>query len=140
MQYVQSYLAAKGIIPAGDRNAFIALLNQAWFGLYRRIVDDDTCGFEHVFIGEVGRDEAVSGLHNWIQLYFEEKKNALDYLGYIKPKRNVKLGNERSAPNNHQQLITIQFSWNGHLKKCSSSFIGYLLINLLECNCILLYI
>lgn len=28
-----------------------------------------------------------SGMHNWIQVYMEEKKKALDYRGWIKPKR-----------------------------------------------------
>ena len=37
---------------------------QIWFGLYTREARNDTCGFEHVFCGEV-KDGAVTGLHSW---------------------------------------------------------------------------
>ena len=44
-----------------------------------------SCGFEHVFVGEVqpylGK---VLGFHNWIQLYMEEKNKNLNYMGYLK--------------------------------------------------------
>ena len=30
-------------------------------------------GFEHVFVGEESRGK-ITGLHNWIQYYIEEKK------------------------------------------------------------------
>jgi hypothetical protein len=30
-------------------------------------------GFEHVFVGEESRGK-ITGLHNWIQYYLEEKK------------------------------------------------------------------
>lgn len=69
----------KGYAPA-DKNEFINLLNDLWFGLYKREVQNDSSGFEHVFLGEI-KDGEVTGLHNWIQLYDEEKSHRLDYLG-----------------------------------------------------------
>ncbi len=33
------------------------------------------------------RDGSVMGMHNWLQIYLEEKKGKLNYKGYIKPKR-----------------------------------------------------
>jgi poly(U)-specific endoribonuclease len=102
-----------------------------------------------VFLGEI-KNEEVTGLHNWIQLYDEEKRTRLNYLGlslslyltfrpfgplsftlslslspsgYILPKRAPSSGGYRVAPQD-QQLVTIQFAWNDFLKKCSSSFIG----------------
>ena len=45
-------------------------------GLYRRKVENDSSGFEHVFVGEE-KDGVIVGLHNWIQLYLEEKKVGL---------------------------------------------------------------
>ncbi len=41
----------------------------------------DTSGFEHVFVGETDSYK-ISGFHNWVQFYLEEKKNALTYKGY----------------------------------------------------------
>ena len=39
-------------------------------------------GFEHVFIGEIKNGE-VSGFHDWVHFYQQEKENAIDYLGYL---------------------------------------------------------
>ena len=39
-------------------------------------------GFEHVFIGEIKNGE-VSGFHDWINFYQQEKTNAINYLGYL---------------------------------------------------------
>ena len=117
MQYVHLYLSANHKAPK-EREQFIELLNTIWFGLYRRKVDNDSSGFEHVFLGEFKETEVI-GLHNWIQLYFEEKRGNLDYLGFIKPKRN-----QGSMPTSHHQFINIQFEWKGLLKRESSSFIG----------------
>lgn len=64
-------------------------------------------------------DGKISGFHNWIQLYLEEKAGNLDYRGYIKPRSN----NEAST-NDDDQLLTIQFTWKGVEKSVGSSFIG----------------
>lgn len=118
MQYVHSYLVAQGKAPP-DREKFIQKLSEIWFGLYRRVCDNDSSGFEHVFVGEI-RDTEVCGLHNWIQMYLEEKRGNIDYQGYIKPKRSSGLG----LPQSHDQFMTIQFMWKGYLKPESSLFVG----------------
>lgn len=69
----------KGLAPP-DKNEFRELLNEIWFGLYRREAQNDSSGFEHVFLGEI-KDSEVTGFHNWIQLYEEEKTGRLNYLG-----------------------------------------------------------
>lgn len=46
-------------------------------------------GFEHIFLGEL-KNKQVSGLHNWLYFYDQEKKNAANYLGYMK---KIDLGN-----------------------------------------------
>ncbi|KNC80689.1 hypothetical protein SARC_06938, partial [Sphaeroforma arctica JP610] len=51
-----------------------------------RDTQNDTSGFEHVFVGEV-RNGEVMGLHNWIQFFVEEKAGKIDYKGYIYPRR-----------------------------------------------------
>ena len=43
MQYAHKYLVAIKKVPA-DRDAFLAILNQAWFGTYRRKVANDSSG------------------------------------------------------------------------------------------------
>ena len=80
----------------------------------------DSSGFEHVFIGEIKNGE-VTGMHNWIRIYLEEKQKTLDYRGFIKPRYR---GTPVGAPDEHSQLLSIQFSWNGVLKKVGTSMIG----------------
>ena len=43
----------------------------------------NSCGFEHVFVGET-REHDVTGFHNWIQFYLQEKAGRLDYRGYFR--------------------------------------------------------
>jgi poly(U)-specific endoribonuclease len=83
MQYVQAYLVAHGRAP-DDRATFMRLLNDIWFGMYRRITDNDSSGFEHLFVGEI-RDGKAQGLHNWIQFYLQERKGDIifQYQQYI---------------------------------------------------------
>jgi hypothetical protein len=102
----------------GDMSAFKRKLHEVWFGLYRREVAKDSSGFEHVFIGEV-KDGQVSGFHNWIQMYLEEKAGRLDYLGYIKPKQK---GLSFMAPAEQEQVITIQFAWKNEIKPVSTRY------------------
>lgn len=119
MRYCHRYLAAKHLVPASEPQ-FKALLKQIWFGLYRRVVENDSSGFEHVFVGEA-KEGKIIGLHNWIQIYLEERKGNLNYLGYIKPKVR---GAGYTRPDEAEQLVTIQFAWNDDVKPAGSSFIG----------------
>jgi len=80
MIYVHKYLMAKGL-AADTVYGFKQQLYSLWFKLYRRSHTLDSSGFEHVFVGEV-KDGKVSGMHNWIQLYIEEKRGNLDYRGW----------------------------------------------------------
>mmetsp|Transcript_19723 Transcript_19723/g.25492 ORF Transcript_19723/g.25492 Transcript_19723/m.25492 type:complete len:439 (+) Transcript_19723:123-1439(+) len=121
MKYCHKYLHLKGLAPASEQH-FKAVLEELWFTLYRRKTNNDSSGFEHVFVGE-SKEGEITGLHNWIQLYLEERRGALDYQGYIYPK--VCGGrNGFSQPLSTEQMISLQFVWDGELKKCSSSFIG----------------
>jgi poly(U)-specific endoribonuclease len=106
-------------IPA-DVKEFQDMLYDLWFKLYGRSkgMRSDSSGFEHVFVGEIKEGE-VSGLHNWIQIYLEEKKGNLDYRGYIKPRSKSAAD---SDGNDH--VLTLQFIWNGVEKNLGTSFIG----------------
>ncbi len=40
---------------------------QMWFSYYRRDGQNDSSGFEHVFVGE-SKGDAITGFHNWVQV------------------------------------------------------------------------
>lgn len=119
MQLCHKYLLAKGAddVPE-DTNEFIKLLYSIWFDLYRRETSRDSSGFEHVFVGEV-KDDKISGFHNWIQFYLEEKKGDLDYRGYVKPKNY-----SEAETNSDDHILTFQFRWHGIEKFVGTSFVG----------------
>lgn len=68
MQLAHDFLVSKGKAnPSVDE--FKRDFYNMWFKLYRRkrgIKGGDSCGFEHVFVGETREDEVI-GFHNWIQ-------------------------------------------------------------------------
>ncbi len=119
MQYCHQYLRAKkgNEIPS-SLSEFQDLLYNIWFDLYRRETSSDSSGFEHVFVGEI-KDDKVSGMHNWIQFYLQEKRGNLDYRGYIKPR-----GSTEASANSDDHILTLQFDWNGVEKFVGTSFIG----------------
>lgn len=59
------------------------MLNKIWFTVYSRGHKKlGSSAFEHVFLGEIKRDE-VSGFHNWIYFGNQEDNKNLNYLGYL---------------------------------------------------------
>lgn len=128
MKYCHQYCLAKGTEYQGepvskDESGFKRILNDIWFKLYSRSGGGrrrkmDSSGFEHVFVGEV-KNGKVSGFHNWIMFWLEERKGNIDYRGYIKPRSK---GNMQT--NNDDHVLTLQFSWNGVKKFVGTSFIG----------------
>eukprot|EP01031_Cornospumella_fuschlensis_P029242 gene29242-35298_t len=67
MQYAHQYLLRTGKTRASTREQFIAELDALWFALYRRKTNNDSSGFEHVFVGEVKEENnEIVGFHNWI--------------------------------------------------------------------------
>jgi poly(U)-specific endoribonuclease len=107
---------------AADPNEFKRQLAALWFRPYRRTRGGplDSSGFEHVFIGEVKNSE-VSGLHNWIRIYDEERKQKLNYKGFFAGRRRR---NESSAAAADMRVVTLQFEWNGAEKKIGSTLLG----------------
>lgn len=51
----------------------------------------DSCGFEHVFVGETRHGKEILGLHNWVQFYLQEKRNQIDYKGYVARKNKTRV-------------------------------------------------
>ncbi|CAD7700733.1 unnamed protein product, partial [Ostreobium quekettii] len=119
MQYCHNLLVKKGRAPA-DEGEFKDLLMKLWFYFYRRETDFDSSGFEHVFVGEV-KNGKVTGLHNWIQFYIEERKGNIDYRGFIRPRRR---GQGVENPDGNERILTVQMEWGDELKPISTIFIG----------------
>ncbi|XP_065670131.1 uridylate-specific endoribonuclease B [Hydra vulgaris] len=85
-----------------------------WFQLYKRSKgsrENDSSGFEHVFVGETRGQKEVIGFHNWIQFYLQEKAGNVDYKGFMSSSKNP-------------HILSIQFSWKGDTKPLGSTLIG----------------
>jgi poly(U)-specific endoribonuclease len=61
--------------------------------------------------------------HYRLQCKLVRSNRLLSSLGYIYPKRDSSIAG-CTIPFDEQQMVTIQFAWNGCLKPCSSSLIG----------------
>ncbi|KAM6936908.1 uridylate-specific endoribonuclease C [Xenentodon cancila] len=117
MKRTHRYLVSTGQSSA-DSRLFRNQLHLIWFHLYRRQrnVGLDSCGFEHVFVGETKSGTEIIGFHNWIQFYLQEKNRHLDYKGYK--------ARERDLPDQDDHVLNLQFSWHGMVKPVGSAFIG----------------
>ena len=83
-QFAFHWLMAHGKDPrckkVRNMQEFRNLVFDLWFAPYSRSRGKaaDSSGFEHVFVGEE-KDGNITGLHNWVQYYLEEKKGKIDY-------------------------------------------------------------
>ncbi|XP_047223011.1 poly(U)-specific endoribonuclease-C-like [Girardinichthys multiradiatus] len=118
MKCAHKYLVKKGQSPA-DLGKFKRQLYDTWFRLYHRDRSggEDSCGFEHVFVGETKHGKEIMGLHNWVQFYLQEKHGHVDYKGY-------KARDKKNTPDEDDHVLNLQFSWKGLVKPVGSSFIG----------------
>lgn len=118
MKCAHRYLVSKGRAQS-DMAQFKRQLYDIWFKLYRRDKSgaEDSCGFEHVFVGETKHGREIMGLHNWIQFYNLEKQNIVDYKGY-------KARDKKDTPDEDDHVLNLQFSWNGLVKPVGGCFIG----------------
>lgn len=113
------FLKHKGKVT-GNISQFKTILNNLWFKIYKRLRTDrrlNSSGFEHVFVGE-RRNSEVSGFHNWIQFYLQEKSADVDYRGFFRRGTTEEL-------ETHPHLMTLQFIWKRNYGKgLGSCFIG----------------
>ncbi|XP_060746025.1 poly(U)-specific endoribonuclease-C-like [Tachysurus vachellii] len=117
MKRAHGYLVSKGQ-ASPDVAQFKKQLFDVWFKLYHRDRSggEDSCGFEHVFVGETKYGKEIMGLHNWVQFYLQEKLKCIDYKGYK--------AKDKDMPDANDHVINLQFSWKGLVKPLGSSFIG----------------
>ncbi|KAM6990058.1 uridylate-specific endoribonuclease C-like [Tautogolabrus adspersus] len=118
MKCAHKYLVGKRQSPSNPAQ-FKKQLYDIWFRLYHRDRSGgaDSCGFEHVFVGETKYGHEVMGLHNWIQFYLQEKHDHVDYKGY-------KARDNKDSPDEDDHVLNLQFSWKGLVKPVGGSFIG----------------
>ncbi|XP_063074099.1 poly(U)-specific endoribonuclease-C-like isoform X2 [Engraulis encrasicolus] len=118
MKCAHSYLVRKGQ-ASSDMTHFKKQLFDIWFRLYHRDRSggQDSCGFEHVFVGETKHGKEIMGLHNWVQFYLQEKHGHVDYKGY-------KARGNKDTPDEDDHVLNLQFSWKDLVKPVGSSFIG----------------
>ena len=116
MRYVHRYLIVTKTIGKEYENVpkFLQLLYNIWFAPYRRKASNDSSGFEHVFVGE-RKDGMITGFHNWLQFWHEERKRELKFLS--------RMGHSTNRSHT-DQLVTLKFRWKGDLKPCGSVFVG----------------
>ncbi|KAK3923087.1 Poly(U)-specific endoribonuclease-like protein [Frankliniella fusca] len=113
MTDAMEFLADKGYVQKNKR-AYKDLLNSIWFTMYSRgggIIGSSA--FEHVFLGELKKDE-VSGLHNWVYFANEEENHRADYMGYLK---KLELGKKSN-------LLKVHYRWSNVIKPSGSMFVG----------------
>ncbi|KAK7944866.1 hypothetical protein WMY93_000594 [Mugilogobius chulae] len=110
MKCAHKYLVRKGQSPSNIMD-FKKQLYEIWFRLYHRERGggEDSCGFEHVFVGETKNHQEIMGLHNWIQFFLQEKLGHVDYKGY-KARAN------KDTPDEDDHVLNLQFSWRGLVK------------------------
>ncbi|XP_039617576.1 poly(U)-specific endoribonuclease-C [Polypterus senegalus] len=118
MKLTHQYLVSKNQAKPSLKD-FKTQLHDIWFRLYNRDRRSgaDSCGFEHVFVGETKFGKEIIGFHNWIQFYLQEKLNNVDYKGY-------KARDNKDTPDEDDHVLNLQFSWKGLVKPVGSSFIG----------------
>ncbi len=90
-------------------------LYQAWFEIFDRQSNGvkDSCGFEHVFVGELSSSgQKVGGFHNWLRFYQEEQDGDINYYGYTAQKTTT------------PHIITLQYTFDNAMKKVGSFFLG----------------
>lgn len=77
MNHLYNFLVEHGHVT--DATSYREVIKELWFNLYARSSSGpiNSSGFEHVLVGETS--SKVSGFHNWIQFYLEEKKGAINY-------------------------------------------------------------
>uniref|UniRef100_A0A4W5JRV1 Uridylate-specific endoribonuclease n=1 Tax=Hucho hucho TaxID=62062 RepID=A0A4W5JRV1_9TELE len=111
-------------VPTGISGGY-SLLVFAWLSTYSYVLSSfrsiDSCGFEHVFVGESKYGKEITGFHNWVQFYLQEKLGNVDYKGYKVKNLSFDLSVQ---PDEDDHVLNLQFSWKGLVKPVGSSFIG----------------
>lgn len=94
MRYAMQFLQNKGLVTP-DPKTHRDLMKTIWFNMYSRGGGRiGSSAFEHIFLAEI-KNNTVTGLHNWVYFYEQEKAGKIDYKGYMK---KVDIGTVSSIP------------------------------------------
>jgi poly(U)-specific endoribonuclease len=90
---------------------FPKFIYKFWFKSISKMNKNDSCLFEHLFLGELDTNNSnnLYGYHNWILFYNDEKIGKVNYYGYHNIINNI---------------ISIKFSFEANIKHACSFFIG----------------
>lgn len=111
MALANVYLVSNGNVGPTQTD-FRNTLKELWFNLYPRSSSQsfaDSSGFEHVMVGEI-KGSSVSGFHNWLQFYLQEKAGNLRYGSMM----------VQAEPS----MKGAAFTWYGASKSLGSFFLG----------------
>ncbi|KAM3935988.1 uridylate-specific endoribonuclease [Leptodactylus fuscus] len=112
MKELYKFFHKKGLY--NEEKEFVDDLRNMWFGLYSRSSgEQDSSGFEHVFVGEVKKGK-VSGSHSWIQFHRLESKGLIDYHSH----------NYDGPWEVYPDILGKQFKWDGFHKEVGTQIIG----------------
>ena len=115
IQYLHKLLVATGK-ASPNIIEFKKQLYAIWFNPFKRIVENDSSAFEHVFVGEISNGKVI-GLHNWVQFLILEQKGHVNYRGYIKPRNGGSVSVQ-------DRVLSLQLEWNGIVKPVSTILMG----------------
>jgi len=108
IRLLHGWLSRRGL-ASQTVNGFKEELRQYFFLDYSRSRGPlDSSGFEHVFLGEI-QNGVVSGLHNWVKAYLEEKTQSFRYTSHL-----------GTCPN---EVIKFSFKYLNYMKMVSTMFI-----------------
>ncbi|XP_014250564.1 poly(U)-specific endoribonuclease homolog [Cimex lectularius] len=114
MQLTKKFLQDKLLVPKTDE-AFKNFMKDMWFTVFSRgNKKKGSSAFEHIFLGEMKKGE-VSGLHNWLFFQHQEKKKAINYIGWVK---NMEFSGKRGG------VLKVRYTWNNVNKPAGTMFYG----------------
>ncbi|KAA3680482.1 poly(U)-specific endoribonuclease [Paragonimus westermani] len=106
-------ISDRGVLTL-NRSEFERAFRQVWFGQYswNQMSRDapNTCGFQHVYIGEHRKGD-VKGLHHWARYYILEKTARLALQAVLKKHHTL-------------QLASLRFTVDNIMKRYGTIFFG----------------
>jgi len=85
---LNNFLLEEGFVE--KKEDITIFIKDIWFTLYDRKKSGvkDSCGFEHIFVGEIN-GKKIGGYHYWLTTYLDELKGVFNHYGYHKKNRFI---------------------------------------------------
>lgn len=122
MIYTYKYILKKKRTSCLTISDFKKELKRYWFNSIKNDKGISPCGFEHVFIGQLlPKLKTVSGYHNWIKYYFDEKNKEIEFNGYLYSNKNPNFSRDIFK---NPYFVNLRYKWRGFLKDVNGLLIG----------------